>query len=199
MRIFDLWKPLLAVAVCCVGVAGMLSGRSIDRPPGVLAPSDPVQNATREQPFPYGDYEITPLASYDIEARVLSVEPYSMDGGSRLSPLDFAVGWGPMSDSAVLDHFRVTQGARFFTIYPDDDAIDLQQALRGSANMHLIPATSDVRHQLERVRAGHVVRLQGFLVSVSGPRGYVWKSSLTRMDTGAGACELFYVESVERR
>ena len=61
---------IAGVLACCVGVAGMLSGRSIDRPPGVLAPSDPVQNATREQPFAYGDYEITPLASYDIEARV---------------------------------------------------------------------------------------------------------------------------------
>jgi hypothetical protein len=199
MRIVALWKPALAIAVCCFGIAGMLSGRSIDRPPGVLAPDEPMQTPTRAAPFSYGDYQITPLASYDVEARVLSVEPYSMDSGSRLSPLDFAVGWGPMSDSAVLDHFRVSQGARFFTIYPDDTAIDLRTALRGSANMHLIPATSDVREQLERVRAGHIVRLQGLLVRVDGPRGYVWKSSLTREDTGAGACELFYVEEVARR
>jgi hypothetical protein len=158
-----------------------------------------VQADTRAAPFALGDFEITPLASYDIEARVLSVEPYSIDGGSRLSPLDFAVGWGPMSDSAVLDHFRVSQGARFFTIYPDETAIDLATALRGSANMHLIPASSDIRDQLERVRRGHVVHLKGYLVRVNGPRGYLWTSSLTRNDTGNGACELFYVEAVSRR
>lgn len=199
MRILDLWKPALAIVMCCVGIAGMLSGRPIDRPPGVLAPDEPVQRSTREAAFPYGDYQVTPLASYDIEARVLSTEPYSVDAGARLSPIDFAVGWGPMSDSSVLDHFRVSQGARFFTIYPDESAIDLQTALRGSANMHLIPATSDVREQLEDVRAGHIVHLRGYLVRVDGPNGYVWRSSLTRDDTGNGACELFYVEEVARR
>jgi hypothetical protein len=199
MRLLESWKPALAIGLCCFGIAGMLSGRSIDRPPGVLAPDEPVQTPTREAPFAYGDYQITPLAGYDIEARVLSVEPYSMDDGARLSPLDFAVGWGPMSDSSVLDHFRVTQRARFFTIYPDETAIDLATALRGSANMHLIPATSDVRDRLEEVRPGHLVRLRGFLVRIDGPRGYFWRSSLTREDTGAGACELFYVEEIARR
>ena len=199
MRITELGKPLLAIALFSVGVAGMLSGRSIDRPPGVLAPDEPVQTPTRVAPFTFGEYEITPLANYDIQARVLSVEEYKVDGGSRLSPLDFAVGWGPMSDSAVLEHFRVTQGARFFTIYPDEQAIDLATALRGSANMHIIPANTIVKDQLEDVRAGHVVQLRGLLVRANGPRGYVWQSSLTRADTGAGACELFYVESVERR
>jgi hypothetical protein len=65
--------------------------------------------------------------------------------------------------------------------------------------MHLIPATSDVREQLEDVRAGHIVHLRGYLVRVDGPNGYVWRSSLTRDDTGNGACELFYVEEVARR
>jgi hypothetical protein len=147
----------------------------------------------------FGDFRVTPRASYDIEARVLSVEPYKMDGGAKLSPIDFAVGWGPMSDSAVLDHFRITQGARFFTIYPDETAIDLRTALLGSANMHLIPSTGRIRDQLEDVRPGNIVRLRGYLVSVEGPDGYMWNTSLTREDTGAGACELFYVEEVEIR
>lgn len=199
MRFTDLWKPLLAIAISSVGVAGMLSGRPIDRPAGVLAAQEPKQTPTSAAPFYLGDYELTPRAGFDIEARVLAVEPYRVDGGARISPIDFAVGWGPMSDSAVLDHFRITQGARFFTIYPDGQAIDLATALRGSANMHLIPATSQMRDQLKDVRPGHVVRLRGLLVNVAGPNGYTWNTSLTRDDTGAGACELFYLESVERR
>ena len=195
----SIWKPLLAITACCVGVVGMLSGRPIDRPAGVLVDRDPIQRPTDAAPFTYGEFEITPRAEYDIEARVLSVEPYRIDGGAKLSPLDFAVGWGPMSDTAVLDHFRITQGARFFTIYPDETAIDIRTALLGSANMHLIPSTGRVRDQLEDVRPGNVVRLRGYLVSVAGPNGYTWRTSLTRTDTGAGACELFYVESVEMR
>jgi len=32
-----------------------------------------------------------------------------------------------------------------------------------------------------------------------GPDGFAWRSSLTREDTGAGACELVYVESAALR
>lgn len=195
----SIWKPTLAIALCCMGIAGMISGGPIKRPSGVLVEHEPVQTPTNAAPFPYGEFEITPRARYDIEARVLAVESYKLDGGSKLSPIDFAVGWGPMSDSAVLDHFRVTQGARFFTIYPDEEAIDLRTALLGSANMHLIPATAQVRKQLKDARAGNIVRMQGFLVSVTGPNGYSWNTSLTREDTGNGACELFYVEAMAMR
>jgi len=195
----DSWKALLAIAASCTGIVLLWSGGPIKRAPGVLAVDEPQQSPTHQAPIEVGDFELDPQASYDIEARVLSVETYKVDGGARLSPIDFAVGWGPMSDSAVLDHFRVSQGARFFTIYPDEGAIDIGTALRSAANMHLIPATSQVRDQLKAVRAGNIAHLQGLLVNARGPGGYTWNTSLTRLDNGAGACELFYVERVETR
>src|SRR5437868_12705828 len=118
----------------------MWSSRPVKHEAGVMAPDEPSQQETHVSPFAFKEYEIAPQASYDIEARVLSVESYVVDAGANLAPLDFAVGWGPMSDSAVLNHFKVDQGARFYTIYPDDEAIDLDTALKHSANMHLIPA-----------------------------------------------------------
>ena len=195
----DHLKVLLALVACGLGVAGLLSSGTVKHGPGELAPNEPRQRETNKAAFSFGQFELTPRAEYDIEARVLSVETYSTDGGSKLSPIDFAVGWGKMSDSAVLDHFRVRQGGRFFSIYPDEQAINLGEALLGAANMHLIPATSDLRDQLKRVRPGHIVHLRGFLVNAAGPNGYYWNTSLTRTDTGAGACELFYVESLEKR
>jgi len=199
MQFPDFLKPVLAIAVCCFGVAGLLSGRPIDQPPGVLVSDEPLQVATRAAAFNLDEFELTPQADYDIEARVLSTETYSIGTDARLSPIDFAVGWGPMSDSAVLSHFRVRQGGRFFTIYPDEQAIDLDTALLGAANMHLIPANGRVRQQLEHTRVGSVVRLRGQLVNITGPNGYHWNTSLTRKDTGAGACEVFYVESIATR
>lgn len=195
----DFWKPLLAIGACCFGVVGLLSGRAIEHPPGVLVDEEPLQTPSDEAAFNLGEFEVTPRAHFDIAARVLSVERYKIGTDAKLSPIDFAVGWGAMSDSAVLDHFRVTQGARFFTIYPDAQAIDVREALSGAANMHLIPANGRVRDQLEAVRPGHVVHLRGMLVNISGPGGYTWNTSLSRDDTGAGACEVFYVEEVERR
>jgi len=199
MSVPDFLKPVLAIGVCCFGVAGLLSGRSIDQPPGVLVTREPLQQPTRAAAFAIGEFELKPQASYDIEARVLSTETYSIGTDAKLSPIDFAVGWGPMSDSAVLAHFQVRQGGRFFSIYPDEQAIDLQTALDGAANMHLIPATDRLLQQLKHTRVGSVVRLRGQLVNITGPNGYHWNTSLTRADTGAGACEVFYVESIETR
>ena len=192
-------KPIVGAVLVFIGVFGMLSGRPIDRPAGVLATGEPLQGSTTRVAFAHGDFELMPLASYDIEARVLSVEHYRFEAGAKLAPIDFAVGWGAMSDSAVLEHFRVTQGSRFFTIYPDENAIDLADALGASANMHLIPASARVREALGDVRAGNLVRLRGLLVNATGPNGYIWNTSLTRADTGAGACELFFVEEIESR
>jgi hypothetical protein len=199
MRLTEWFKPLLAIAACCVGVAGLLSGRPIEQPPGVLVEGIPQQRPTRVAAFARDEFALTPQASFDIEARVLSTMRYRMGTDAQLSPIDFAVGWGPMSDTAVLAHFRITQGGRFFTIYPDAQAIDLATALGGAANLHLIPASDRIRDQLEHTRVGSIVRLRGQLVNITGPNGYHWNTSLTREDTGAGACEVFYVESIETR
>ncbi|WP_161811375.1 hypothetical protein [Steroidobacter agaridevorans] len=189
----------MALGAVGAGIAALVEGRAIDHPPGVLVPDEPTQRLVQQAPFAHGEYELTPLADFDLEARVLSVEEYSMDGGARVSPIDFALGWGPMSDSAVLSHFRISQGARFFTIYPDEQAIDLKTAMLNASNMHLIPANGLLEDRLKDVKPGNIVRLRGQLVSVLGPNNFTWRSSLSRTDRGNGACELFYVESMEKR
>jgi hypothetical protein len=65
-----------------------------------------------------------------------------------------------------------------------------------SANMHMIPADAEIERQLKSIRAGNMVHLKGFLVEVTTKDGWRWKSSLTRDDTGGGACELILVESL---
>jgi hypothetical protein len=42
-----------------------------------------------------------------------------------------------------------------------------------------------------------VVHLEGFLVDAARPGGWRWNTSMTRDDTGGGACELIYVERVD--
>jgi hypothetical protein len=62
--------------------------------------------------------------------------------------------------------------------------------------MHLIPASDAVRRSIDRVRPGELVHLEGFLVDARRPDGWHWNTSLTREDTGFGACELVYVEEI---
>jgi hypothetical protein len=181
-------------------VIRLFSGGAIERPPGQLASAVPKQTEPEvDDRISVGDFTLTPRARYEIEARVLSTERYRVDPGAALAPIDFAVGWGPMSDTSVIEHFRVTQGARFYTIYPDERAIDIGTALRSSANMHLIPADNAVRATLMSVRPGNIVALRGILVAANRPDGFIWNTSLTRDDTGNGACELMYVRSASKR
>lgn len=115
-----------------------------------------------------------------------------------MSPVDFALGWGRMSDSAVLERLSFSQHGRFYYYsWRNQPPIPLSEIIRSSANMHLIPATKAVERILLRARAGQLVALSGKLVQIDGPKGWKWKSSLTRTDSGAGACEVIWVEDVE--
>jgi hypothetical protein len=54
-----------------------------------------------------GSDTLTSLASFDIRARVLARERYRFDRAADLSPIDLALGWGRMSESAVLDQLKI--------------------------------------------------------------------------------------------
>lgn len=168
--------------------------------PGVHAPQAPIQRelSVAMAPIRQAQYLLHPQAEFDITARLLSRERYRWDRGASLSPIDWALGWGPMSDDRVLSQLQISQGARFFNYrWPDAPPIPVEAIIRSSANVHLIPANEQIWRQLERTAPGRIVRVQGLLVHVVGDDGFRWNSSLTREDTGAGACELLFVQAVQ--
>jgi len=65
--------------------------------------------------------------------------------------------------------------------------------------MHLVPTSPALVDKIKAVRVGQVVHISGQLVEARAADGWRWRSSLTREDTGAGACELIRVESLEIR
>ena len=145
-----------------------------------------------------GEVRLRPRAEFEATVRILHREDYSLGELSELAPTDFAVGWGPMSDQQVIDRLDISQGARFYAYRWSGPSPPLPPPVivEHSANMHLIPASSLVWRQLKAVHAGHVVRFSGYLVSARTNDGWKWDSSLTRKDSGAGACELVWVEAV---
>lgn len=171
--------------------------RELSQPPGVLVADVPEQAELEQaRSFRVGDYALDALARYRIRARLLGREPYRWDAGSDLAPLDFALGWGPMSDSQVLSQLEISQGGRFYRWrYEGQPPVPVEQIIRSSANTHLIPADDGVARALDKMRPGQLVELSGYLVAARRTDGFTWKSSLRREDTGAGACELLWVES----
>ncbi len=176
-----------------------VSSSAIDHPTGIqVAPNDPQQyNIDSPTPFKHDHFTITPKAEYEITARILGVENYMFDAGSVLSPVDLALGWGIMSDSAVLQNIEIEQSVRFYSWRTDTYTVPLKEISRHSANTHIIPADSYVRSEIDDLREGHIVHLKGYLVSIKGENNFTWNSSLTRDDTGAGACEVFWVKDIE--
>lgn len=140
---------------------------------------------------------LTPLAAFRVDARVLSREDYSMGREADFSPTDLALGWGRMREDAVLDRLDIEQGGRWFRYrWQGEPPIPVEEIVRSAANMHLIPADATAARALARVRAGDRVEVAGWLVRAEGPDGWRWQSSLTREDSGDGACELIYACSI---
>jgi len=165
--------------------------------PGEIAPNSPIQEKiTSAQIHMIGKYAVRPVARFQVEARVLSTERYRFDRGAALSPIDLALGWGPMSNQAVLDQIDISQGGRFYRWRVKSYPIPRQQIIEHSANMHMIPANDEVRKDLLAVRVGEIVHIEGYLVIATSEDGSIWKTSLTRKDSGDGACELVWVENI---
>jgi hypothetical protein len=63
--------------------------------------------------------------------------------------------------------------------------------------MHMVPADAAIRGRLQDIRRGDIVRVRGYLVDVDHESGFHWRTSLSREDSGNGACELIYVERIQ--
>jgi len=194
-------RKLLIVAAVLLALLVVMKQRQ-QRPlhpaPGVLAADVPLQvDLDHGAQLQQGDVTLTTRAHFDITARVLSRKDYAWGDDAKLIPEDLALGWGRMSDSAVLANIDISQSGRFYYWHVKDFPIPRREIETSSANMHMIPADAGVKHQLEQVRTGQVVHIEGFLVDASRAGGWHWNTSMTRDDTGAGACELIYVESLD--
>lgn len=183
------------------GPAGVAGSSRCPLPPRIQQGDEPLQTAVpggMSLP-PLGAATLQPLAGFSIEARVLGREDYQLGRESEFSPTDLALGWGPMTEDAVLSRLRISQSSRWYRYrWEDAPPIPLQDIIRSSANMHMIPADDAVAAALRRIERGDRVRIEGWLVQINTPDGGRWRSSLTRDDSGGGACELVYVCSITR-
>lgn len=216
------WVPWLIGAALLLSGWQYLDARPQHWDPGVLVAAEPQQwaleadadadpdadvdadvgadSGARPAPLRRGEFTATPRARLRAEVRILSRERYRLDPLAEASPIDLAVGWGPMSDSAVIDALDISQSARFYTWrYDDAPPLPVEVISTHSANWHVVPGNREVERRLGRLRAGDVIELEGLLVDLDRDDGGRARTSLTRTDTGAGACEIIWVERLAVR
>lgn len=194
----------LVILVLILAVAGgwhwWTSERPVHRPPGVIAPAEPKQvDLNPPETFNAKGYSFAKRARFDITARLVHKSQYRIDAEAGLAPWDFVVGWGPLSDSAMLDQIEFSQMGRWFYWKPKrgDFPLPLEVMITHLAQMHMIPSTNEMASRLSHLRPGQLVTVRGYLVDVRGANGFTWNTSLSRSDTGNGSCEIVWVESVE--
>lgn len=201
----DMWlvsridlRHLIWAVPFVIGACVWCTHRPVTHGPGQIAPSAPVQQpADGVTRFGHGEFTVRPLAEFQLTARVLSRKNYSLGKDAKLCPVDLALGWGPMSDEAVLSDLSISQFDRCYMWSMRELSVPRVDVERNSANMHMIPSTPEIRKRLKSLRRGSLIECRGYLVEVTAPGGWHWRSSLTRNDVGQGACEVVWVEELE--
>ncbi len=188
----------LALIFLFVAAYHTWSGRTIARPPGVLVAEEPAQGAIADLPeIRKKEFSLKPLASFDMRARVILARRYYFGRAADLAPVDLALGWGPMSDHNNLQCFTFSQDSRFYFWTTKSFPVPREVVESHTANMHMIPGNAEIEKLLKGLRPGHIIHVRGYLVEARTTDGWHWRSSLSRTDTGRGACELVLIQSLE--
>lgn len=169
----------------------------VELSPGRHAPDAPVQITSDAPPITHGAFTLHPRANFSASAKLLSKRRYRWDRLTPLVPWDFALGWGVLSDETWTRHTRVTQGSRFMYWHLYDSPLDIRLVEQSSANVHLIPASDELAAALAAAPLGAIVHLTGDLVDITLPNGDRVPSSMTRTDTGPGACEILFLRGIQ--
>lgn len=155
---------------------------------------EPVQEPTERAAFRYQDHEIRPRAEFEVDGVVARAERYRLDRFAKLSPVDVVMTWGNLPE--IDDRVTYSQGGRFY-LWTAERTVDRRRVETQSANMHLIPATRNLARAMGGLDRGDEVRISGLLVDADGPDGWRVRTSLSRHDTGAGGCEVIWVEELQ--
>ena len=143
-----------------------------------------------------GEVIILAKAKYEIEGVIKSKKKY-LDFASQISNYDLAMAWGTLNKSDIDQYIKYSQGGRWYRFkYSHDIPGGSDYLSNHSANVHIIHKDKKVLKDIKRMKKNDHVRLKGFLVDVdfSSSGGSLWQTSLSRNDTGGGACEILYVE-----
>jgi hypothetical protein len=199
----------IALLACVVG-ALYLGVRDVDLPEvtridRAIKEAEPVQEATGRGTFTTTIkgyvYTLTPRASYDISGLVVSQHRgdalFNLDHGADPGNIrDLCVAWGEAITNGSYRKVKFSSG-EFTCSYSWSGALSPPFKPEKASNNHLIPADRAIARQIGAIHVGDQIRMTGLLVDYTvtknGQSIFTRRTSLTRGDTGNGACEILYV------
>lgn len=163
--------------------------------------SQPVQKMLHDQPVVqiHPDWRLQPVARYALCARVMGAQRYRFDDLSEICPVDLALAWGEADDDRIQAELDVSQSGRWYRWRSKTMPLPSSTLNRNMANVHMIPSSEKLKIALLQVEEGDRVVIEGLLVDLIDESGRRSNSSRSRSDSGAGACEILYVQRIEWR
>ncbi len=153
------------------------------------------------------------VASLSISGRVVAKNYLFwgnyLPGGGRTfqsaAMYDLGLVWGNMSDDKYLKNytFYSVKNATGRWLYPTlklgvkYPPLPWPYARTHMAHLHIVPANDKIMSALIYLFKKQPVKLDGYLVDVEMGDGRWIRTSVSRMDSGGGACEIMYVNRVQ--
>lgn len=132
---------------------------------GVTAEDAPeIQQVRNVHPFETENYKLVPVASISAETRVLARNRYWFDDFASLSPFDYVLGWGEMSDEEFLRRMQVRISERTHSVRYAVELIPRNDMKNLVLHGHFIPSTSEIMSEMRKIRRGHLVAFEGYIV-----------------------------------
>jgi hypothetical protein len=155
-------------------------------------------------------YQATPLYDYEINGLIVSKINYRVFNIEKVAnafPVDLCMIWGSNVASRVYRNRAVSYSQDCRWCWARWSGDDITYNLNEQSNNHLLINNKELEKVLNSLVVGDQVKIRGKLVNLSarliGKGGafdrkeLTWNSSTTRTDSGAGACEVIYVEGIE--
>ncbi len=167
----------------------------------------PQQEEIDESPYKFkyrgSDYIIQPVADYTLTGLVVSHNDISAFADiyhteDSVDFRDLCVIWGENATSAA--YLSMKFWSEPFSCWAKASDMSTHQAFKYNdlSNNHLLSESSRVIEEIQSVRAGDQVKIEGRLVNYfdRDNTSSVRKTSVSRDDTGNGACEIVMVDRV---
>ena len=172
--------------------------------------NEPVQEPTQAAPFRATvrdiTYTINPVAHYEIWGLVVSKH----DSGAwwdwihrasndHLNVVDLCLVFAENVSSGGYVGLDYSSGQFVCNVQTRSAEKWQRFSIRALSNNHLLADSPSMVAKLRDVQIGDQVRIRGLLSEYAHNHGFAFKrgTSLTRDDTGNGACETIYVQEVE--
>jgi hypothetical protein len=148
-------------------------------------------------------YTIEPLFEYQLDGVVVSLHDsdvfwdiyHAKDWKDFINLRDLCVVWGENVASGVFREMQYRNSTWTCWISTQDAGTAQRFAWDQLSNNHLLAHDATLAAKIKSAEIGDQIRLEGKLARYSHAGGFQRGTSVTRTDTGNGACETIYVDA----